>query len=136
MTFVNLLIALILCTVVGAFTGWMLGGLVGDPYLAIIAGLLATIFVGNAHNLRIPQLAMIFSAVDINHKIPLRAIISSALASLAGSAAAVLLARVGELTSSVMVGALAGLFAGILMAMLMAVYDMNSRPTGRSGPNP
>jgi hypothetical protein len=79
---------------------------------------------------------MIFSAVDINHKIPLRAIISSALASLAGSAAAVLLARVGELTSSVMVGALAGLFAGILMAMLMVVYDMNSRPTGRSGPNP
>jgi hypothetical protein len=46
MTSVNLLIVLIVGTVVGAFTGLALGGLVSDLYLAMIAGILATIVAG------------------------------------------------------------------------------------------
>jgi len=55
------------------------------------------------------------SAVAIDRRIPLRVIIYSAVASLAGSVAAVQIATVGEVTSSVLVGSLAGLFAGTLM---------------------
>jgi hypothetical protein len=136
MTFVNLSIAVILGTVIGAFTGFLLGGFIGEPYLAFIAALLATIFVGNAHNIRTPQLAVIFSAIDVSGGIPLRAIICSAVAALVGSVVAVQVARVSELTWPVMVGALASLFAGILMAMFMIFYDTTSRPTGQSRPNP
>lgn len=136
MTVVNLSIALIVSTVLGAFIGLLLGGLIGDLYLAIIAGLLATIVVGNARNIRSPQLAVIFSAVDIGSRVHLRPIICSVLASLAGGAVAIQVARVSELTWPVMVGALAGLFAGILMALFMTLYGTISRPAGRSRPNP
>ena len=40
MAAVNSLIALVVCSVVGAFTGLVLGGLVGDLFLAMIAGTL------------------------------------------------------------------------------------------------
>jgi len=134
MTVANLSIALILSTVLGAFTGLLLGGVISDPYLAIIAGFLATIVVGNAHNIMSPQLAVIFSA--IGSRVHLRPIICSVLASLAGGAVAIQVARVSELTWPVMVGALAGLFAGILMALFMTLYGTISRPAGRSRPNP
>jgi di/tricarboxylate transporter len=71
---------------------------------------------------------IIYSALTVDRRIPLRVIIYSAVASLAGSIAAVQIADQSELTSSVWVGTLAGLFAGILMAMLMLVYDMNPAP--------
>jgi|SoiMethySBSTD1v2_1073268.scaffolds.fasta_scaffold1783063_1 hypothetical protein len=76
------------------------------------------------------------SAVAIDRRIPLRVIIYSAVASLAGSVAAVQIATVGEVTSSVLVGSLAGLFAGTLMAMLIMVYDMNPQPSDELPPNP
>ena len=136
MSFVNLSIAVILSTVIGAFTGLFLGGFIGEPYLAFIAALLATIFVGNARNIRSPQLTVIFSAIDISSGIPLRAIVYSAVAAVVGSVAAVQVARLSELTWPIMVGALASLFAGILMAIFMIFYDTTSRPTGRSRPNP
>jgi hypothetical protein len=135
MSFVTLSIALIISTVVGAFMGLLLGGFIGEPYIAFIAGLLATVFVGNARNIRTPQLAVIFSAIDISGGISLRAIIGSAVASIVGSVAAVQVARISELTWPVTVGALAGLFAGILMAMFM-MYGMTSRPEGQSRPGP
>jgi hypothetical protein len=131
MSFVNLSIAVVLGTVIGAFTGLFLGGFIGELYLAFIAALLATIFVGNARNVRSPQLAVIFSAIDISSGIPLRAIVYSAVAAVVGSVAAVQVARLSELTWPIMVGALASLFAGILMAIFMIFYDTTSRPTGR-----
>jgi drug/metabolite transporter (DMT)-like permease len=83
-----------------------------------------------------PVLMMIYSAVAIDRRIPLRVIIYSAVASLAGSVAAAQIATVGEVTSSVLVGSLAGLFAGTLMAMLIMVYDMNPQPSDELPPNP
>lgn len=125
MSTVNLLIGLILCSVVGAFTGLVLGDLVGDLYLAIIAGFLATVVVVAARNIKIPQLVVIFSALAIERPIPLRLIIYSIVTSVVAGAAALGVATVTDLTSSVMIGSLGGLFAGILMAMQMMAYDMN-----------
>ena len=136
MSFVNLSIAVILGTVIGAFIGLFLGGFIGELYLAFIAAILATVFVGNARNIRSPQLTVIFSAIDVSSGIPLRAIVCSAVAALVGSVAAVQVARLSESTWPIMVGALASLFAGILMAIFMIFYDTSSRPTGRSRPNP
>ena len=122
---VNLLIGLILCSVVGAFTGLVLGDLVGDLYLAIIAGILATVIAIAARNIRIPQLVVIYSALAIERPIPLRLIIYSVIASLIAGAAAVGVATETDLTSSVMIASMGGFFAGILMAMQMMVYDMD-----------
>ncbi len=125
MVSVNLLIVLVLCSVVGAFTGLVLGDLVGDLYLAIIAGILATVIAVAARNIRIPQLVVIYSALAIERPIPVRLIIYSVIASLIAGAAAVGVATETDLTSSVIIGSLGGLFAGILMAMQMMVYDMD-----------
>jgi hypothetical protein len=135
MVAVNLLIVLSLCSVVGAFTGLLLGGLVGDLYLAIIAGVLATAVAVAARNIRIPQLVVVYSTLAIERPIPLRVIICSAIASLVGSAAAVQVAAMTDFTSSVMIGALAGLFAGILMVMMVIIYDRTPRRSGRAGPS-
>jgi hypothetical protein len=137
MTAVNLLIALILSTVVGAFTGLLLGGFIVDLYVAIIAAFLATIIVGNVHNLRSPQISVIFSAVQTGSGVSSRAIISCVVATFVGGVVAVQFARLSEFTSwPVAIGALAGLFAGILMAIFMFLYGMGSQPTGQSRPNP
>ena len=134
MTSVNLLIVLIVGALVGTFTGLALGGVVNDLYLALIAGFLATIIAGIVRNTimtrvtpepelegmpleRMPQ------AVAIDRRIPLRMIAYSALASLAGSTSAVLVAAQSGMTSSVLIGTLAGLFSGILMAILLLAYD-------------
>jgi hypothetical protein len=135
MTPVNLFIALILSTVVGAFTGLLLGGFIVDLYVAIIAALLATIIVGNVHNLRNPQVSVIFSAVQAGSGVSSRAIVGSVIATLVGGVVAVQLVRLSEFNWPVAVGALSGLFAGILMAIFMVLYGMGSR-TGQSRPNP
>jgi hypothetical protein len=49
----------------------------------------------------------------------------SAMASLAGSAAAVEVAHASHYDSPVWIGTLAGLFSSILMALLMMAYYMN-----------
>ena len=89
MTAVNSLIALVVCSVVGAFTGLVLGGLVGHLSLAIIAGLLATIIAGILRNIKLSQLTVIYDALTIERGIPLRLIIYSAIATLVGGIAAV-----------------------------------------------
>ena len=141
MTSANLLIVLVVGTLVGTFTGLALGGVVDNLYLAMIAGILATITAGIVHDQIItrvgpepelegmpqpgmPQLMIIYSAVAIDRRIPLRVIAYSALASLAGSTSAVLVATQSGVTSSVLIGTLAGLFSGILMAILMLAYDI------------
>jgi hypothetical protein len=142
MTSVNLLIVMIVGALVGTFTGLALGGLVDNVYLAMIAGILATITAGIVRNtimtrvvlepelegmplerMRQPQMLTIYSAVAVDRRIPLRMIAYSALASLAGSTSAVLVANQSGVTSSVLMGTLAGLFSGILMAILLLAYD-------------
>ena len=125
---------MIVGALVGTFTGLVLGGVVDNLYLAMIAGILATIIAGIVRNTimtrvtpepelegmpleRMPQ------AVAIDRRIPLRMIAYSALASLAGSTSAVLVATQSGVTSSVLIGTLAGLFSGILMAILLLAYD-------------
>jgi CRP-like cAMP-binding protein len=144
MTSVNLLIVLVVGALVGTFTGLALGGVVDNLYLAMIAGILATIIAGIVRNtimthvgpepelegtpqLAMPQLMIIYSAVAIDRRIPLRVIAYSALASLAGSTSAVQVATQSGLTSSVLIGALAGLFSGILMAILLLAYEIPRR---------
>jgi Cyclic nucleotide-binding domain len=136
MTSVNLMIVLIVGALVGTFTGLALGGVVDNLYLAMIAGILATIIAGIVRNTimtrvgaepelpGMPQLMIIYSAVAIDRRIPLRVIAYSAIASLAGSTSAVQVVTQSELTSSVLIGTLAGLFSGMLMAMLMLAYDL------------
>jgi hypothetical protein len=119
----SLLFVLVLCSVVGAFTGLVLGDLVGHLYLAMIAGVFATIIAIAARNIRIPQLVVVYSALAIERPIPSHVIIYSIVTALIAGAAAVGIATEANLTSSVMIGALGGLFAGLLMAMLMFVYD-------------
>ena len=63
-------------------------------------------------------------SVTIDRKIPLRMIAYSALASLAGSTSAVMVASQAGVTSSVLIGTLAGLFSGILMAILLLAYEV------------
>jgi hypothetical protein len=137
MTSVNLLIVLIVGALVGTFTGLVLGGVVDNLYLAMIAGILATIVAGIVRNTimtrvtpelelegmpleRLPQAQLL----SIYSAIPLRMIAYSALASLAGSTSAVLVATESGVTSSALIGTLAGLFSGILMAILLLAYDI------------
>ena len=124
MTVRNLLIVLILCSVVGAFTGMMLGEVVGNLYLGIISALLATAVAAAARNLKVPQLVAIYSALAIEHSIHARVIIYSVVASIIAGAAAVGVASEIDLKSSVMVGSLGGLFAGLLMTMLIIVSEI------------
>jgi hypothetical protein len=123
MTVTNLLIVLILCALVGAFTGLVLGDVVGDLYLGIIAGLLATVVAAAARNLKIPQLAVIYSTLAIEHLISVRAISYSIVASIIAGAAAVGIASEADLKSSIIIGSLGGLFAGLLMTMLVTVSE-------------
>ena len=116
----NSLIALVVCSVVGAFTGLVLGGLVGGLFLAMIAGLLATIIAGILRNYKLSQLTVIYEALAIERGIPLRLIIYSAIATLVGGIAAVGVTTTSGINWSTLLGALSGLFAGILMLILMS----------------
>ena len=133
MTPANLSISLILSTAVGAFTGLLLGGVLNEVYIAIIAAFLATVIVGNAPNYSNLQLSVIFSSVEAGSRASSRAIVGSIVATLVGSVVAVQLARLSEFTWPVAIGALAGLFAGILMTIFLVLYG-GSRPTGQSNP--
>lgn len=125
MTAVNFLIVLVLCSVIGAFTGLMLGDAVGNLSLAIIAGFIATVVAVAARNIKIPQLVVIYSALAIERPIPLRLAIYSVITSLIGGAAAIGIASTANVTSSVTIGSMGGFFAGLLIAILLTVYEMN-----------
>lgn len=125
MTAVNFFIVLVLCSVIGAFTGLMLGDAVGNLSLAIIAGFIATVVAVAARNIKIPQLVVIYSALAIERPIPLRLAIYSVITSLIGGAAAIGIASTANVTSSVTIGSMGGFFAGLLIAILLTVYEMN-----------
>jgi tellurite resistance protein TehA-like permease len=123
MTSANLLIVLIVGTVVGALTGLGLGSFFGNQlYLAILAGFLGTIIGGMARNF---IMARGSGAGPNDSRTPTLVIVYSAIASLAGSSAAMEVAQQSEVSASVWIGTLAGLFSAILMALLMITYHTN-----------
>ena len=122
MTSANLLIVLIVGTVVGALTGLGLGSFFGNQlYLAILAGFLGTIIGGLARNFIMASR----SGAGSDSRTPMLVIVYSAIASLAGSSAAMEVAQQSEVSASVWIGTLAGLFSAILMALLMITYHTN-----------
>jgi len=123
MTSASLLIVLIVGTVVGALTGLIVGGSLEALYLAILAGFLGTTIGAVVRNLIISRGA---GMGPDESRTPLLVIVYAAIASLAGSGAAVEVARLSELAGSpVWIGTLAGLFSSILLAMLMITYHTN-----------
>jgi tellurite resistance protein TehA-like permease len=133
MTSANLLIVLIVGIAVGALVGLGLGGYFGNQlYLAILAGFLGTIIGGLARN----YIMVRGTGGSDEARTPLLVIVLAAIASLAGSSAALEVAQQSHLEdSSVWIGTLAGLFSAILMAMLMIVYHTHpgEMPKLRSG---
>ena len=126
MSFVNMLIVLILCSVVGAFTGLVLGDIISQLYLGILAALLATLIAVIARNVRLPQLVIVYSALAIEHPIPFSVVIYSLIAAIIAGAAAVGIATEFQVRSPIVIGALGGLFAGFLTAMLILAHELNS----------
>jgi hypothetical protein len=131
MTSASLLIVLIAGTVIGALTGLLLGGSLDALYLAIVAGFLGTIIAAVVRNYIFVRGS---GAGPDDSRTPMLVIVYSAVASLAGSSAAIEVARLSELGSPVWIGTLAGLFSSILLAMLMIAYHTNpgEAPTLRS----
>jgi uncharacterized BrkB/YihY/UPF0761 family membrane protein len=125
MTTANLLIVLLVGTVVGALAGLALDSFFPHSlYLGIVAGFLATIIAGVVRN---TIMARITGVGPDTSSIPTIVILYSAIASLAGSAAAVEVAHASHHDSPVWIGTLAGLFSSILMALLMVAYYMDPR---------
>lgn len=123
MTSANLLIVLLVGTVVGALVGLGLGGLFANQwYLAIVAGFIATIVGGIARDFVVRRGG---GLGPDSSRMPALVLIYSAVASLAGSSAAMEVAQQSEVSASVWIGTLAGLFSAILMAMLMITYYTN-----------
>jgi hypothetical protein len=102
-----------------------LGGLLTGLYLAVAAGFLGTIVAGIVRN----TIMVRAGPGPDDSRVPTLVLIYSAVASLAGSAAADEVNRVSQLASPVWLGTLAGLFSAILLAMLMITYYMNP-PSG------
>ena len=99
------------------------GGLFANQwYLAIVAGFIATIVGGIARDFVVRRGG---GLGPDSSRMPALVLIYSAVASLAGSSAAMEVAQQSEVSASVWIGTLAGLFSAILMAMLMITYYTN-----------
>ena len=123
MTTANLLVVLLVGTVVGALAGWALGSFFPHSlYLGIVAGFLATIIAAVVRN---TIMTRITTAGPDTSSIPTLVILYAAIASLAGSAAAVEVAHASQLDSPVWIGTLAGLFSSILTSLLIITYYIN-----------
>jgi hypothetical protein len=123
MTTANLLVVILVGTAVGALAGWALGSMFPHSlYLGIVAGFLAAIIAGVVRNIIV---ARVTGVGPDTSRIPTLVILYSAIASLAGGAAAVEVARASQLDSPVWIGTLAGLFSSILTALLIIAYYMN-----------
>jgi len=123
MTSTNILIVLVVGLVVGALTGVVLNGMVGDLSLAIIAGFVATIIGAIARN---ALMGFGSGAGPDVSRIPLIATVYAAVASLGGSSVALEIATHSHdlMSTAVWIGALAGLFSTILVTMLMLTYEL------------
>jgi hypothetical protein len=123
MTTAKLLVVLFVGTVAGALTGAALGSFFPHSlYLGIVAGLFATSIAGVVCNTITTRVTGVSPDTS---SIPTLVILYSAIASLAGSAAAVEVAQASHNESPVWIGTLAGLLSSILMALLMICYYMN-----------
>jgi hypothetical protein len=120
MTSASLLIVLFIGTVVGALTGLVVGGSFGPDGLAILAGFLGALVASIARDLIIARGAGV--GPDDTHRTPVLVLVFALIASLAGGLAAKEVWDFSELTASVGLGTLAGLFAAVLLAMLMITY--------------
>jgi hypothetical protein len=107
---------------VGAVTGLALSSLTSPLLLTFIAGLLATIIAGGVRNFLIARAA---GVGPDDSRTPWLVIVFSAIASLAGSSAAIEVARLSDVWAPAWLGALAGLFSCILLGMLMIAYHTN-----------
>jgi hypothetical protein len=120
MTSANLLIVLLVGTVVGALSGLGLGDFFSNPwYLALVAGFLGTIVAALVRDFIVRRGGAL--GPD-SSRIPTLVLVYAVIASLAGSSAATEVAQQGDMTASVWLGTLAGLFSSILMSMLMIAY--------------
>jgi hypothetical protein len=120
MTSANLLVVLLVGTVVGALAGLGLGGIIANPwYLAIVAGFLGTIAGGIARDFIVRRGG---GLGPDSSRTPTLVLVYAAVASLAGSSAALEVVDHSGVASPVWIGTLAGLFSAILMAMLMITY--------------
>jgi hypothetical protein len=121
MTSANLLIVLLVGTVVGALTGLGLGDLFTNQwYLALLAGFLGTIIAAIARDFIVRRGGG--GLGPDSSRIPTLVLVYAVVASLAGSSAATEVAQQSDMTASVWVGTLAGLFSTILMSLLMITY--------------
>jgi hypothetical protein len=120
MTSANLLVVLLVGTVVGALAGLGLGDFFSNPwYLALAAGFLGTIVAALVRDFIVRRGGAL--GPD-SSRIPALILVYAVIASLAGSSAATEVAQQSDMTASVWLGTLAGLFSSILMSMLMIVY--------------
>jgi hypothetical protein len=120
MTSANLLIVLLVGTVMGALVGLGLGDFFSNPwYLALVAGFLGTIVAALVRDFIVRRGGAL--GPD-SSRIPTLVLVYAVIASLAGSSAATEVAQQSDMTASVWVGTLAGLFSSILMSMLMIAY--------------
>lgn len=120
MTSANLLIVLLVGTVVGALVGLGLGDFFSNPwYLALVAGFLGTIVAALVRDFIVRRGGAL--GPD-SSRIPTLVLVYAVIASLAGSSAATEVAQQSDMTASVWLGTLAGLFSSILMSMLMIAY--------------
>lgn len=120
MTSANLLIVLLVGTVVGALAGLGLGDFFSNPwYLALVAGFLGTIVAALVRDFIVRRGGAL--GPD-SSRIPTLVLVYAVIASLAGSSAATEVAQQSDMTASVWLGTLAGLFSSILMSMLMIAY--------------
>ncbi len=124
MTSASLLIVIFVGTVVGAVTGLVVGDSIGADYLAVLAGFLGALVASVVRDLIIARGAGL--GVDDTHRTPVLVVVFALIASLAGGLAAKEVWDVSELTATVGLGTLAGLFAAVLVAMLMITY--HTRP--------
>jgi hypothetical protein len=123
MTSANLLIIVLIGLVVGAMMGLALHGILDGLYLAVVASFVATVIACAIRNtIMVPG-----SGAPDESRMPIVVSVFSIVASLAGSAAATEVARHShhQMSPSIWIGALAGLFSSILMAMLMIVHHLN-----------
>jgi hypothetical protein len=120
MTSANLLIVILVGTAVGALTGLALGDFFSNQwYLALVAGFLGTIIAAFVRDFIVRRGG---GLGPDSSRIPMLVLVYAVVASLAGSSAATEVAQQGDMTASVWLGTLAGLFSTILMSMLMITY--------------
>lgn len=120
MTSANFLIVLLVGTVVGALAGLGLGDFFSNQwYLALVAGFLGTIVAALVRDFIVRRGGAL--GPD-SSRIPTLVLVYAVIASLAGSSAATEVAQQSDMTGSVWLGTLAGLFSSILMSMLMIAY--------------